>query len=101
MSATGYYRGHTIRYVGDAWRYAMTGLAVVDDPEPACGHCGKASTPEGHDGCLGTLPGVVNACCGHGTDAEAYVCLEDGRRLAGLEARRWMDRSADGRPSRT
>ena len=82
-----------MRYVEDAWRYAETGLLVSDDSEPACGECGEAMTPEGHDGCLGTIPGVVNACCGHGTEAEAYVVLDGGRRLAGREAVAWMSRA--------
>jgi len=29
-------------------------------------------TPEGHDACLGKLPGVGAACCGHGVD-DAYA----------------------------
>lgn len=52
-----------------------------------CGHCGLARTPEGHDGCLGTLPDVMNACCGHGGQAEgAYVQFLDGTRIADDEA---------------
>ena len=39
----------------------------------ACTHCGKERTAEGHDGCVGTLPNVMNACCGHGKVNEAYV----------------------------
>lgn len=31
-----------------------------------CALCGQGETPEGHDFCLGTLPKVTNACCGHG-----------------------------------
>lgn len=38
-----------------------------------CSHCNKNRTPEGHDGCIGTLPNVMNACCGHGEDSVAYV----------------------------
>ena len=38
-----------------------------------CGHCGKKRTPEGHDGCIGILEGVMNACCGHGQDNMAYI----------------------------
>jgi len=40
---------------------------------PHCGHCGRDATPEGHDGCVGTLIGVMNACCGHGNPEAAYV----------------------------
>lgn len=38
-----------------------------------CGLCGKPRTPEGHDACIGTMPGVANACCGHGDTPCAYV----------------------------
>lgn len=38
-----------------------------------CGYCGKKRTTEGHDGCIGTLKGVMNACCGHGEVRMAYV----------------------------
>ena len=40
-----------------------------------CGHCNLKRTSEGHDGCIGTLPNVMNACCGHGEDSVAYVQL--------------------------
>ncbi len=38
-----------------------------------CGHCNLKRTKEGHDGCIGTLKGVMNACCGHGETKVAYV----------------------------
>lgn len=40
----------------------------------------------GIDPCLGKLEGVVSACCGHGFISEAYVVLEDGTELRGMEA---------------
>ncbi len=41
-----------------------------------CLHCKKHRTPEGHDGCIGTLKNVKNACCGHGEIKMAYVQLD-------------------------
>lgn len=38
-----------------------------------CKHCNLMRTPEGHDGCIGALENVMNACCGHGNTATAYV----------------------------
>ncbi len=38
-----------------------------------CDRCGLDRTPEGNDGCVGTLEGVKNACCGHGEINMAYV----------------------------
>ena len=51
-----------------------------------CRRCGKHVTPEGHDACLGTLPGFMNACCGHGCDANAYVQFPDGTCVRGRPA---------------
>lgn len=73
------WRGHAIEQIApDVWAYVATGQLVRDNPDIDCGHCGKANTPEGHDACLGTLPGVVNACCGHGDPKAAYVQPEGG-----------------------
>jgi hypothetical protein len=47
-----------------------------------CGLCGQLQTPEGHDACLGTLPGVKFACCGHGRE-EGYVVFETGQTIRG------------------
>ena len=39
-----------------------------------CADCG-VSMPAGPDACLGTIPGVSHACCGHGSAKDAYVVL--------------------------
>lgn len=77
MSTASTLRGHPIVYANGAWRYQDTGEPTAGEHRD-CGHCGPPDTPEGHDGCLGTLPGVMNACCGHG----------EGRRIAGEDAMR-------------
>tara|TARA_R100000322_G_scaffold52917_2_gene32857 strand:+ start:397 stop:654 length:258 start_codon:yes stop_codon:yes gene_type:complete len=53
-----------------------------------CVKCGLPPTPEGHDGCLGTLPEsvVMNACCGHGEDRMAYIQYWDKSDVRGTEA---------------
>lgn len=52
-----------------------------------CVKCNKGPTVEGHDGCLGTLPGpIMNACCGHGNDSQAYVQYWGGARIHGGDA---------------
>lgn len=44
-----------------------------------CAKCGASFEPGAEpDPCLGTLPGVVEACCGHGQLHKAYVMFEDG-----------------------
>jgi hypothetical protein len=55
-----------------------------------CGYCGIHRTLEGHDGCIGTLPNVMNACCGHGEKEAAYVQFWDKKRIAGNEALRYI-----------
>jgi hypothetical protein len=44
------------------------------------------NTPEGHDGCIGYLSAVMNACCGHGESAAAYIQFIDGSIIQGLQA---------------
>lgn len=51
-----------------------------------CKRCGKDPDKNGHDYCLGTLPGVMNACCGHGEDKLAYLQYWDGSRVNGKDA---------------
>ena len=52
-----------------------------------CGKCKKGPTKEGHDGCLGTLPGVMNACCGHGDINDAYVMFDKDKTMRHEHAR--------------
>lgn len=76
-------------YVDDEGEYHYTDtdeLTAETWRDRACGHCGLRRTPEGHDGCIGTLPGVVNACCGHGVAEEAYVQYEGGDLVRGHQA---------------
>lgn len=80
------WRGHEIVAPDGIWLYADSRQPVRDNPQRACGHCDKPDTADGHDGCLGTLPGVVNACCGHGVTSEAYVQYPDGTAVSGREA---------------
>lgn len=80
-------RGHEIVSADGAWYFADTGepTAPTWTARP-CGYCNKPDTPEGHDGCLGTLPEVMNACCGHGVVSEAYVQFDDGKIIRGEKA---------------
>lgn len=61
------------------WRYADNDEIYISDGkhERPCKRCGKMCTEEGHDACLGTIPGVVSACCGHGVE-DPYVVTEGG-----------------------
>lgn len=86
-------RGHPICQCLETgeWIFVDTGKPTADTwRDRPCGHCGKGWSAAGHDGCLGTLPGVSNACCGHGLVGDAYVVLACGKRFAGEEAIAWI-----------
>lgn len=70
------------------WYYADTNLSVPDTYKiRPCGNCGRSYTEVGHDGCLGTLIGLMNACCGHGNVDESYVQFWDGEVVSGKDAK--------------
>lgn len=48
-----------------------------------CPKCNKRATWDRHDPCIANLPGVKNACCGHGVD-EGYIQFENGVTIRGI-----------------
>lgn len=68
--------GQAVVYEHGHWRWADTHDPIGNDIRP-CPHCGKRPTKQGEDGCLGHLPGVVQACCGHGIE-DGYITFENG-----------------------
>jgi hypothetical protein len=64
--------------------FADTGEDVHTTVRP-CPKCGKLPNPDGTDPCLGLLPGVQYACCGHGVK-EPYILTQDGQHLRGEAA---------------
>lgn len=84
---TDYLRGYVILFVNERWVFADTGEDTVETRQNRpCGHCGEGNTPEGFDACIGELPGLMNACCGHGQLRDAYAQFKDGFCLRGKEA---------------
>lgn len=75
-------RGHPVIFEDGEWLYNDTKTPTVDN-ERECGHCEIENSIEGHDGCIGTLPGVINACCGHGIEDEAYIQFDYGHCVYG------------------
>lgn len=72
----------------ETWYYKDTDLSVpCTHLQHPCGNCGRDYTEEGHDGCLGTLIGLMNACCGHGNIDESYVQFWDGECVRGEDAK--------------
>lgn len=85
-----YLRGHKIELLNGAYVYSDTKEPTIGN-ERDCGYCGLANTREGHDGCLGTLPNVMNACCGHGDVKQAYVQFDRNNAIYKDEAVRYIE----------
>lgn len=86
-------RGHEIEIVDGIWVYADDHSPTVENYiKRPCGHCDLSYTPQGHDGCLGTLENVLNACCGHGDVNEAYVQFTNGKSISAQEAHDYLNR---------
>lgn len=82
MTARGHFRGNPIVWTDNRWVYADNGEEIPSNGGKIrpCAKCGALFTlGEGEvDPCLGILPGVDNACCGHGIRSEAYVRFTNG-----------------------
>lgn len=85
------WRGHRIICPKGVFLYADTQQPVPENKDRPCGHCGAPNTPEGHDGCLGTIPGAMNACCGHGIQSDAYIQFWSGGYLQGADAEKYIE----------
>ena len=84
------HRGHSIIFVDNAWVYEDNGKPVPgyggeDRPCKFCGHSFGRGPDDEDDPCLGHLPGVVKACCGHGVRKDSYIVFENGFTIAGFE----------------
>lgn len=67
MTAKSKHHGNEIKFEGGKWKI----------PENVrCTKCDMEVPKSGVDPCLGKLPGVKNACCGHGGDG--YIQFENG-----------------------
>ena len=80
MTARGYFRGHPLIWINDRWVYEDSGAEIpVNGGEiRPCVKCRILSPLNEADPCLGVLPGVDTACCGHGVRSEAYVRFTNG-----------------------
>jgi hypothetical protein len=87
------WRGHDIYFDGKAWRFCDS-----NDPLPGwggifrpCANCSEMMNDHEADHCLGVLPGVDNACCGHGRREDAYIRFKNGVVVKGF----YIDRIRD------
>lgn len=65
------------------WRWRATG-ELVKKTEIECLECGESCGFDGPDPCLGQLPGVRGACCGHGRREHSYITFENGVTVRGF-----------------
>lgn len=80
-------RGNRVELKNDEFVYSDTKETVKDHwKTKACGYCGLNFTKEGHDGCIGEIPNVMNACCGHGIENDAYIQFLDKSCIRGKNA---------------
>jgi len=88
MKSKSYLRGDLIeKNEKGEFIYSDTKEPVIGNyQDRPCGKCGEYRTKEGHDPCLGELPGLMNACCGHGIDTSAYAQYLNGSTVNGEEA---------------
>ena len=73
-----FFRGHPITYDKEKGEWVYD-----DDNSPAnierpCKRCGHMPLPDGEDYCLGHIPRVKAACCGHGAEP-GYIMMESGQ----------------------
>lgn len=88
-----HWRGHPTLWEEKAkrWVFADTMEPTVGwgGKKRPCGKCGKlfeGSYNGEVDPCFGgKLPGVVNACCGHGVRREAYILFKNGPMIRGFD----------------
>lgn len=82
MTVRGHHRGHSLIWVNSRWVYEDDGTEISANGGEvrSCIKCETLFTlGEGEvDPCLGVLPGVDNACCGHGSRSQAYVRFTNG-----------------------
>lgn len=76
---TSYSLGYEIQYTNNQWIYSDKKESIVDNPRP-CRCCGKYPKVHGYDYCLGDLPNVRSACCGHNVE-KPYVVFNNGKYM--------------------
>jgi len=87
LSVYNKHRGHSAYFCEDQleWVYEEDQEPIQTEPQKPCVLCGKSFEFGTPDVCLGYLPGVRNACCGHGDKENAYVQFENGLVIRGFD----------------
>lgn len=84
MTAKSFFRGHKLIWVDGRWIYADNNTEIPENGGEIrpCVRCGAIFPLNEVDPCLGVLPGVDNACCGHGIQSQAYVRFTNGKEIS-------------------
>lgn len=78
-----YHLGYEVDFYNGEFYYLDTGKYISEETRP-CNFCGEYITELGHDPCIANLPGVVNACCGHGVK-DGFIEFENGTLIRGIQ----------------
>lgn len=84
-----FWRGYEIVWKDDKWFFTDTmepipGYGGLERPCKKCGLMVKSQMYDDSDPCLGDLPGVDNACCGHGIREQSYIRFTNGVVVKGF-----------------
>ena len=94
-----HFRGHPIIFIDGIWVYEDTGersgFGYEVRPCAKCGKTFEGSNNGDADPCLGNLPGVDNACCGHGAPESAYVRFTSGVIIEGFDVIKYTEQWKD------
>lgn len=76
----------------DIERYVDINQIVEYPSRRPCPQCHQLPTPEGHDACLGYIPGVLHACCGHGVQRGYVMWEQEAAQPVAIEIElpRWL-----------
>lgn len=81
------HRGHPIVFIDGTWVYEdnLRPIPSYGGEDRPCAKCGELPIDGLYDSCIGKLPGVKNACCGHGNTGRAYIQFENGTTVRGFD----------------
>ena len=79
------------------WVYEDTGEDIPANggkfrPCKKCGRLFEGSNIGDADPCLGELPGVDNACCGHGDSSKSYIRFINGVVIEGFDTIKYTEK---------
>ena len=83
MKHQNYIMGHEVYTSEDLLTHRNNRGQFINPYKLKCRKCGKVANKDGQDPCIANLPGVTDACCGHGRH-EGYIVFENGVKIIGF-----------------